>query len=103
MAKTYCTCVGMRGMATRRGGNDGCKASVQSWEGSVIVENYYDNNDQLKVRIGTNEGSSSYTDWSSPDFKGTFEEFKALLQLSKDIKEGKVSVVRHRKPKVVEA
>lgn len=103
MAKTYTTCVGSRGIATRTGGNDGCKASVQSWEGSVIVENYYDNKDQLKVRVGTNEGSSNYTDWNSPDFNGTFEEFKALLQLSKDIREGKVSVVRHRKSKTREA
>ena len=103
MAKTYCTCIGMRSERTARGGNDGCKASVQSWEGSVIVENYFDDKDQLKVRIGTNDGSSNYTDWSSPDFNGTFVEFKELLQLSKDIKEGKVSVVRHRKPKVVEA
>lgn len=102
MAKTYCTCVGMRGEATRRGGNDGVRVSAQSWDGSIIVSNRYDG-DQLMVRVGTNEGSSCYTDWNSPDFRGTFEEFKALLQLSQDIKEGKVSIVRHRKPKVVEA
>lgn len=102
MAKTYCTCVGMRGEATRRGGNDGVRVSAQSWDGSIIVSNRYDG-DQLMVRVGTNEGSSCYIDWKSPDFRGTFEEFKELLQLSKDIKEGKVSVVRHHKPKVVEA
>ena len=100
MAKTYCTCVGMRGEATRRGGNDGVRVSAQSWDGSIIVSNRYEG-DQLMVRVGTNEGSSCYTDWSSPDFRGTFEEFKALLQLSQDIKEGKVSVVRHRKPKTI--
>ena len=55
MAKTYCTCVGMRGEATRRGGNDGVRVSAQSWDGSIIVRNWYDDEDQLKVRVGTNE------------------------------------------------
>lgn len=99
MAKTYCTCIGMRGEATRRGGNAGCRASVQSWEGSIVVSNYYNDNNELRVRVGTNEGSGCYTDFKSTDFNGTFEEFKALLKLSQDIKDGKVSVVRHRKPK----
>jgi hypothetical protein len=31
----------------------------------------------------------------------TFEEFKELLKLHQDIKSGRVSVVRHRKPKEV--
>ena len=100
MAKTYCTCVGMRGEATRRGGNDGVRVSAQSWDGSIIVSNRYDG-DQLMVRVGTNEGSSCYTDWKSNDFEGTLDEFKELLKLHQDIKEGRVSVVRHRKPKEV--
>ena len=96
MAKTYCTCIGMRGERTARGGSAGCRASVQSWDGSVIIENWYDDNDKLKVRVGTNDGSSSCSDWSSHDFTGTLEEFKALLKLNADIKNGRVSVVRHR-------
>ena len=95
MAKTYCMCQGMRGEATRRGGNDGCRASVQSWEGSVIAENWYDG-DQLKVRIGTAEGSSSYSDWKSNDFEGTFEDLKVLLKLAADLKHGRAKVVHHR-------
>jgi len=96
MAKTYCTCIGMRGERTARGGKDGCRASVQSWDGSIITRNWYDNEGNLMVRVGTNDGSSCCSDWNSEDFNGTFEEFKALLKLHKEIKEGKVSVVRHR-------
>lgn len=96
MSKTYCMCQGMRGEATRRGGNDGVHVSAQSYDGSVIVKNYYDE-DTLKVRVGTNDGSSCYTDYRSDNFCGTFEEFKALLKLAADIKAGRVSVVRHRK------
>jgi hypothetical protein len=102
MAKTYTTCWGMRGERTARGGRDGVHCAAQSYDGSVIVSNRYvedDNgNEHLEVRVGTNDGSSCYSDWNSPDFIGTFDEFKALLQLRKDIKEGKVSVVRHRDP-----
>ncbi len=97
MAKTYCTCIGMRGERTARGGYDGCRASVQSYEGSIIISNYVDrDDDSLHVRVGTSDGSSCYSDWNSNDFVGTFDEFKALLKLNKEIKEGKVSVVRHR-------
>lgn len=99
MAKTYCTCIGMRGEATRRGGNDGVRVSAQSWDGSIIVHNWYTSENELRFRIGTNDGSSCSSDWKSPDFTGSFEEVKELLQLAKDIKEGRVSVVRHRKHK----
>ena len=96
MAKTYCTCIGMRGERTARGGNDGCRASVQAYDGSIITRNWYDDDGTLKVRVGTNDGSSAYSDWNSADFNGTFQEFKDLLKLAADIKSGKVSVVRHR-------
>lgn len=99
MAKTYCTCIGMRGERTARGGSDGCRASVQSWDGSVITHNWYDSEGKLMVRIGTNDGSSCCSDWGSPDFTGTFEEFKKLLELANDIRVGRVSVVRHRRAK----
>lgn len=96
MAKTYCTCIGMRGERTARGGNDGCRASVQAWDGSIITRNWYDDEGKLMVRVGTNDGSSCCSDWNSEDFTGTFEEFKDLLKLAHDIKTGKVSVTRHR-------
>lgn len=100
MAKTYMTGWGMRGERTARGGKDGVQCAAQSYDGSIIVSNCYiedeNGNEILKVRVGTNDGSSCCTDWNSNDFNGTFKEFKALLKLNKDIKEGKVSVVRHR-------
>lgn len=100
MAKTYMTGWGMRGERTARGGRDGVQCAAQSYDGSVIVSNRYvedDNgNEHLEIRVGTNDGSSCYTDWNSPDFVGSLEEFKKLLQLYKDIKNKKVSVVRHR-------
>ena len=99
MALTYTTCCGMRNERTARGGRDGCRASVQSYEGSICVSNWFDSDDQLKVRVGTNDGSSTCSDWNSNDFTGTFQEFKDLLKLATDIKSGKVSVVRHRESK----
>ena len=103
MAKTYCPCIGMRGERTARGGRDGCRASVQSYEGSICISNRIieDENGKevLKVRVGTNDGSSCYSDWNSEDFNGTFQEFKDLLKLAADLKSGKVSVVRHRESK----
>ena len=96
MAKTYCTCIGMRGERTARGGNNGCRASVQSWDGSVIIYNWYDEDGNLKVRVGTNDGSSCCTDWNSDDWTGTIEEFKEALTLLKEIREKKVSITRHR-------
>ena len=99
MAKTYCTCIGMRGERTARGGYDGCRASVQSYDGSIIIRNWYDDDGQLKVRVGTNDGSSCCTDWNSDDFTGSLDDFKKLLTLAKDIRNGKVSIVRHRAKK----
>ena len=99
MSKTYCTCIGSRGERTARGGKDGCRASVQSYEGSICISNRIDDDGTLRVRVGTNDGSSCYSDWTSNDFTGTFKEFKDLLKLAADIKSGKVSVVRHRDSK----
>ena len=95
MAKTYATIEGCRSPKTCTGGNDGVKASVQSYDGSVIVGNWYDG-ETLRVRVGTNDRSSCGTDWNSTDFVGTFEELKDLLKLAADIKSGKASVVHHR-------
>ena len=99
MALTYTTCCGSRSERTARGGKDGCRASVQSYEGSICISNRIDEDGTLKVQVGTNDGSSCYSDWNSEDFNGTFQEFKDLLKLAADIKRGKVSVVRHRDSK----
>ena len=97
MAKTYLTGWGCRGTVTRTGGNDGVHAAVQSFDGSIIVENWYNDKDELVVRVDTNKNTSCYGD-SCHCFTGSLEEFNDLLQLAKDIKERKVSVVRHRDP-----
>lgn len=97
MSKFYGTIIGNRSAATRGGSaNSGFLASAQSYDGSIVVHLDYDNENNLKVRVGTNDGSSCCTDWNAPEFVGTFEEFKDALQLLQDIKERKVSVTRHR-------
>ena len=97
MSAFYGMVCGNRSEATRGGSkSSGFHSSCQSFDGSIITKMRYNNEGQLRVTVGTNDGSSSCTDWNSPDFEGTFEEFKELLQLAKDIKERKVSITRHR-------
>ena len=100
MSKTYSTCVGMRGERTARGGLGGCQASVQSYDGSVIVRNWY-GGDTLMVRVGTSKDSSESLSWgeNSHRFEGTFKEFCQALDLLHDIKTGAVSITRHRAKK----
>lgn len=94
MSKFYGMVRGNRGAATRGGSaNSGFKATAQSFDGSVITCLDYDSNKQLKVRLETSDYSSTYGDVV---FSGTFEEFKEAMKLLKDIKDKKVSVVRHR-------
>ena len=100
MSAFYGMVCGNRNEATRGGSkNSGFHSSCQSYDGSIICKMRYDDDDTLKVTVGTSDGSSCYTDWNSNDFNGTFEEFKDLLKLARDIKDGKVSVVRHRERK----
>ena len=77
MATFYGSIKGGRGEATRCGTkNSGIKASVQSWNGSVISELSYDE-DKLMVRVSTSTGSSSL---GTQIFYGTFEEFVNKLK-----------------------
>lgn len=96
MSKTYVTAKGSRSALTQRGYKDGVKAAVQSYDGSVCVSNWYDG-DELKIRVGTNDGSGCYSDSNSCDFVGTFQDLKRLLKLAQDVKSGEASIVRHRK------
>lgn len=94
MSTFYGMIQGNRGAATRGGSHaSGFRASAQSWNGSVIVDLDYNDKEQLMVRVGVSNGSSSCEDWDTPNFRGTFEEFKELLQLHKDLKSGKVSII----------
>lgn len=77
MATFYGSIKGGRGEATRCGTkNSGIKASVQSWNGSVISELSYDE-DKLMVRVSTSTGSSSL---GTQIFYGTFDEFVNKLK-----------------------
>ena len=77
MATFYGSIKGSRGEATRCGTkNSGIKASVQSWNGSVISELSYDE-DKLMVRVSTSTGSSSL---GTQIFYGTFDEFVNKLK-----------------------
>lgn len=78
MSTFYGSIQGNRGAATRGGSrNSGIRASAQSWNGSVITELTYDENDRLMVSVSTSEGSSSY---GSRIFYGTFDEYVAKLK-----------------------
>ena len=82
--------------ASRRGSaNSGLKTSAQSWQGSVIVNLRLDENDKLKIRIDlANDSRSCMADTY---FFGTMEELKDAFDLASDVRNGKVSIVRHRK------
>ena len=95
MSRFYGSTVGCRGMATRCGSSaSGIRSSAQSYDGSIIVGLDYDQNNNLKVRVELDEGSTCYGDTV---FSGTFKELQEAFQLLQDIKDKKVSVVRHRK------
>lgn len=100
MATFYGSIRGNRGTATKGGSfASGYKATAQSWDGSIIVYLDYNEKKELTVRLGTSDTSSTSSDWKTPEFNGTFEELKNLLQLNEDIKNGLVKIVRHRTKK----
>lgn len=77
MATFYGSIKGSRGEATRCGTtNSGIKASVQSWNGSIVNELSYEG-DKLMVRVSTSTGSSAL---GTQIFYGTFEEFVNKLK-----------------------
>lgn len=61
--------------ATRRGHND-ITVSAQSWRGSVQTSLWYNDNDELCVRLGISDQSSSYGD---SYFYGTLSDLKHKL------------------------
>lgn len=78
MATFYGSIKGSRGEATRCGTtNSGIKASVQSWNGSVVSELSYNDKNELMVTISTSTGSSAL---GTQIFYGTFDEFVNKLK-----------------------
>lgn len=82
MSKLYGSIQGCRGAATRTG-TSLMKASVQSYDGSVITYMSYDKDkdnpkeEKLMVEVCVSECSSSY---GRRIFYGTFEEFVNKLE-----------------------
>ena len=61
MAEFYGTVQGNRSEATRGGSKDsGIRASAQSYEGSVVVNMYHNNEGVKMVRISIAKGSSNH-------------------------------------------
>ncbi|MBR3208913.1 MAG: hypothetical protein IKF82_01460 [Bacilli bacterium] len=79
MAKLYGSLQGNRGEATKCGSRaSGIKASVQSWNGSLIAYMDLDDNDKPIIELRITEGSNSYGGHIS--FRGTLEELKKKLE-----------------------
>lgn len=94
MSKFYSTIQGCAGEATRRGtGNSGIRASVQSYEGSIITRLEEVNGETI---LSIDTATDSRSTFGDRKFRGTITEFNEAMQLLKDIKEKKVSVTRHR-------
>lgn len=80
--------------ASTRCGHRSIRTSSQSYDGSIICELTYDENDKLNVYLGCNEGSSSFA--SKTLYQGSFEDLQKTFELLSDIKSGKVSTIKHR-------
>ena len=79
MASLYSSIQGCRGEATRCGSkSSGVRASVQSWQGSLISYMDLDDNDNPIITLKTSDGSSGYG--SETIFSGSLEELKAKLK-----------------------
>lgn len=79
MSKLYGSLQGCRGEATRCGSkNSGMRASVQSWNGSLISYMDLDDNDKPVITLKTSDGSSCIG--YETIFSGSLEELKAKLK-----------------------
>jgi len=86
MSKFYGTVQGSRSMTTRCGTrNSGIRGSVQSYDGSVISSLWYNDDEKLMVSISTSDYSSSGGFSSDQKYWGTFEDFKTLMNIVKNI------------------
>ena len=78
MSAFYGMVQGNRGAATRGGSrNSGFKSTVQSWDGSIITQMSYDDQDQLMVTVSYSTGSNCY---GTTIFHGTFDEYVMKLR-----------------------
>ena len=75
MSKFYGTIFGQSKTPATRCGSKMIRTAAQSWNGSVIVELYY-NNDELMVDVEIDEGSAMR---GNLIFSGNFDEFVEKL------------------------
>ena len=79
MSKLYGSLQGCRGEATRCGTkNSGMRASVQSYDGSLVSYMDLDENDKPIITLKVSNCTSFYGDETI--FRGSLEELKAKLQ-----------------------
>ena len=78
MSALYGSLQGCRGEVTRTASkNSGIRASVQSWNGSLVSYMDLDENGKPVITLKTSEGSSGYG--SETVFRGSLEQLKAKL------------------------
>lgn len=80
MSKFYGTLIGQaKTEATRRGSEkSGIRASVQSWDGSLVSSLRYNQEGKLIIDLSWNQDSSCYG--NERLFSGTIEELREKLQ-----------------------
>ena len=79
MSALYGSLQGCRGETTRTGSkNSGIRASVQSWNGSLVSYMDLDENEKPVITLKTSERSSGYGE--EVIFRGSLEELKAKLK-----------------------
>ena len=79
MSKLYGSLQGCRGEATRCGSaSSGIRASVQSWNGSLVSYMDLDENGNPMITLKTSEGSSGYG--NEIIFVGSLDELKKKLK-----------------------
>lgn len=79
MSKTYATAIGNRTTSTACGTSSGVKVCAQSYDGSIIVRNWYNNDGELMIGCEISKDSRTTGDWDTPSFRGTFEDFTKML------------------------
>ena len=78
MSRFYGTVEGQSSTCATRRGNKNILVAAQSYDGSVITELTYNENEELIVSIGIAKGSSCYSDETL--FKGTIKQLKEKLK-----------------------
>ena len=77
MSRFYAKIIGNAKKETTGRGNNDIRVAAMSWNGSVITTLSYDQSGELIVDIETSEDSASS---GRLKFRGTFEEFKRILE-----------------------